>query len=487
MERAHVPSEVLRFVAGMRTIHIDSTVAAFTLLASLVAGILCAAPSVLITLRKSGAADLIETLKEGGRSASVGRARSRMRSALVTAEVALSFVLLVGAGLMVETFERMLTSNPGYNPKNLLSMTIALPASESRAAAQVGHIIAGLFSTRSLPESGQRTPAQITDYQDRVLAALITLPGARSAAASAYLGAAAGFYVEGRPESEPGDAHPWVSAVSGRYFETMELPMRQGRAISPQDGADSPPVVVLSETVASHYWPGYPRSESPVGHRVKLGGSQAPWLTVVGVAGDRKNWFYGFADPYVYVPYPQAPSPVMSVLLRTTADPLPLANSARAMVRSVDRDPLIYDVESMEQKIAWETSGVGGAAYSMKRYAAIALLLALTGIYAVTAYTVAQRTHEIGVRMALGARQADVLKMIVGRSFRMAGAGLALGLPLAYVLAKAASSVLYNVIAVDFRAFADFTAVLASAALLAAYLPARRAAKVDPAVALHEE
>jgi putative ABC transport system permease protein len=177
----------------------------------------------------------------------------------------------------------------------------------------------------------------------------------------------------------------------------------------------------------------------------------------------------------------------MSVLLRTTADPLPLANSARAMVRSVDRDPPIYDVESMEQKIAWETSGVGGAAYSMKRYAAIALLLALTGIYAVTAYTVAQRTHEIGVRMALGARQADVLKMIVGRSFRMAGAGLALGLPLAYVLAKAASSVLYNVIAVDFRAFAAFTAVLASAALLAAYLPALRAAKVDPAVALHEE
>ena len=487
MEKSHVPSEVLRFVPGMRAIHIDGTVAAFTLLASLVAGILCSAPAALIVLGKKAGADLGETLKQGGRSAGASHTRSRMRAALVAAEVALSLVLLVGAALMVETFQHMLAANPGYNPKNLLSMKIALPSPEHRAPVQIAGLLAGTYGARLQPESGGRTPAEITAYQDRALRALTSLAGVRGAAASADLGTAAGFYVEGRPEPRPGDATPWVRAATGTYFETMELPIREGRGISPQDGADSPRVVVLSETVASHYWPGYPRTDSPIGRRVRLGGPQAPWLTVVGVSGDMRNWFYGSADPFVYVPYAQSPSPVMGLLLRTTGDPLALAPSARAMVRSVDRDPPIYDVETMEQQIAWETSGVGGATYGMKKYAVIALLLAITGIYAVSAYIVAQRTHEIGVRMALGARQADVLKMIVAQSFRMAGAGLAIGLPLAYVLTRVASSLLYNVIVVDLRALAAFTAILALAALLAAYFPALRAARVDPAVALHEE
>ena len=487
LERTHIPSEILRFVAGMRTMHIDATVAVFTVVASLVAGILCSAPAIFISVRRNAAADIGETLKEGGRSASAGRARSRMRGILVGAEVALSLVLLVGAGLMVETFQHMLAANPGYNPKNLLTMKIALPRSGNQEPAQVGGHVVGQFGSRDLAASEGRTATEIKAYQDRVLTALTTLAGTRSAAASADLGTAAGLYVEGRPDPRPGDAAPWVRAASGRYFETMEVPIRDGRGVSPEDSADSERIVVLSESVARHYWPGYPRTESPIGHRIKLGGPQAPWLTVVGVVGDMRDWFYGYPDPFVYVPYAQSPSAVMDVLLRTAGDPLAMAPGARAMVRSVDRDPPIYDVESMEQRIAWETSGVGGAAYGMKKYAAIALLLALTGIYAVTAYIVAQRTHEIGVRMALGARQADVLKMIVVQSFRMAGTGLAIGLPLAYALTRVASSVLYNVIAVDLRAIAGFTALLALAALLAAYFPALRAARVDPAVALHEE
>jgi ABC-type antimicrobial peptide transport system permease subunit len=177
----------------------------------------------------------------------------------------------------------------------------------------------------------------------------------------------------------------------------------------------------------------------------------------------------------------------MKVLLRTYGDPLAAATGARAVVRGVDRDPPIYDVESMEQNIAWQTSGVGGAALSMKKYAIIALLLALTGIYAVMSYAVAQRTHEIGVRMALGARQTDVLRMVLGQSFRMAGAGLAIGLPLAYLLARVASSLVYNVIAVDLSAFAAFTLLLGLATLLATFFPAQRAARIDPAVALHNE
>jgi putative ABC transport system permease protein len=462
-DKAHVPSEVLRFVPGMRTMHMNGGVVLFTLVVSLIAGILCSAPAVLLVLRRSAAADLGETLKEGGRSSSAGAAHSRMRSALVTAEVAMALVLLVGAGLMVETFRHMLTADPGYNPKNLLTMTIALPASSYHA------------------------PERIHAYYDRALTALDGVPGVRLASASANLGATGGFYIEGRPEPRPGEAHPEVRAVSGHYFETMEFPIRQGRAISPQDGPDAPRVVVLSETVARHYWPDYPHTQDPIGRRVRLGDAQSPWLTVIGVSGDLKDWFSGQPQPMAYVPCAQAPSPVMKLLLRTTGDPLAVASNARAAVRGVDRDPPIYDVESMEQNVAWQTSGIQGAAFSMEKFAAIALLLAITGIYAVMSYAVAQRTHEIGVRMALGARQADVLKMVVGQSFRMAGAGLAIGLPLAYTLARVVSSLLYNVIPVDLSAFGAFTLLLGFAALLATYFPARRAAKVEPAVALHNE
>jgi putative ABC transport system permease protein len=461
--KSQVPSEVLRFVAGMKTMHIDGRVAAFTVVVSLLAGILCSAPAVLLTLRRNAAGDLSVTLKEGGRSSSSGAARSRMRSALVTAEVAIALVLLVGAGLMVETFNHLLTANPGYNPKNLLTMQIALP------------------------ESSYHAPAQISAYYDRVLAALDGLSGVRSAAASADLGNGGRFYVEGRPDPSSGDERPRVAAVSGHYFETLEFPIRQGRGISPQDGPDAPRVVVLSETLARHYWPGYPQTEDPVGRRVKVGNAESAWLTVIGISGDVKNWFTGQPSPLAYLPSAQTPSPVMTVLLRTTGDPLSVASGARALVRGVDRNPPIYDVETMEQRLAWQSSGVGGCALSMEIYAVVALLLAITGIYAVTSYAVAQRTHEIGVRMALGARQADVLRMVIGHSFRTAGIGLAIGLPLAYVLTRVATSLLFNVIPVDFLAFAAFTLLLGFATLSAAYFPAQRAAKVDPAVALHNE
>ncbi len=461
--KSRVPSEVLRFVAGMKTMHIDGRIAAFTVVVSLIVAILCSAPAVLLTLRKNAVGDLGEALKEGGRSSSYGAARSRMRSALVTAEVAMALILLVGAGLMVETFNHLLTANPGYNPKNLLTLQIALP------------------------ENSYRAPKPISAYYDRVLGVLDGLSGVLATAASADMGTAGRFYVEGRPDPRPDEAQPDMLAVSGHYFETMEFPIRQGRAISPQDGSDAPRVVVLSETMARRYWPDYPRTADPVGRRVKVGNSQSAWLTVVGVSGDVKNWFTGLPSLMVYVPYAQAPSPVMTLLLRTTGEPLDVASGARALVRNVDRNPPIYDVETMEQHVAWQSSGVGGCALSMEIYAIVALLLAITGIYAVTSYAVAQRTHEIGVRMALGASQADVLKMVLGQSFRVAGVGLAIGLPMAYVLTRFASSLVSNVIPVDLLAFAAFTLLLGFATLLATYVPAQRAAKVDPAVALHNE
>jgi putative ABC transport system permease protein len=462
LSKSRIPPEILRFVAGMRNMHIDAEVAAFTLGVSVLAAVLCSLPAILLALRGNVAGDLGEALKEGGRGPTSGPARSRARSALVVVEVALALILLVGAGLMLQAFRGLLTANPGFNPKNLLTMQVALP------------------------EQQYREPAQTASFYDRVLRTLGALPDVRAAASYADKGGPDGFYIEGQPEPRPGEMRPGVRTVSGRYFETAELPIRLGRGISGQDGPESPRVVVLSESVARHYWPDYPHGD-PIGRHIKLGNSQSPWLTVAGVSGDVKDWFTGQPMPAAYIPSVQAPQRAMMLLLRTAGDPLGVATSARAAVRAVDRNPPVYDVKSMEQIIAWQTSGVGAAAMSMEIYAGIALLLAVTGIYALTSYSVAQRTHEIGVRMALGARGSDVLKMVVGQSLRTAGAGLAIGLPAALILTKIVSSVLSNVVPMDLRTVAAFTVLLGASALLAAYVPARRAARVDPMVALHHE
>jgi putative ABC transport system permease protein len=359
---------------------------------------------------------------------------------------------------MVGTFHRMLAFHPGFNPKNLLSMEIALPAAK------------------------YREDSQVTAFYDRLLRGMETIPGVRAAGASGMQGSGA-VYVEGRPEPRPGEPEPAIRPVSEHYFEAMQLPITRGRSITRQDGAESPRVVVLGETVARHYWP----DSNPIGQRIRLGNSHAPWLTVVGVAGDIKDWFNGEPEPNAFVPYAQAPQASMRLALRTAGDPLAVANAARAAVRDVDRSQPAYDVKSMEQSIAEQTSGVRAAATVMSHYAIIALLLAATGIYAVISYSVARRTHEIGVRIALGAGEGRVVKMVVWQASRMAGLGLAVGIPMAIALTWTMSRVLLNVVALDPLTFAVFAALLGLSALLAGYIPARRAARVDATVALRHE
>jgi putative ABC transport system permease protein len=402
---------------------------------------------------------LNQSLKEGGRGSGSAASGSRLRSALVVVEVSLALVLLVGAGLMVGTFRRMLTFNPGYNPKNLLTMEIALPAMR-------------------YPES-----SQIIGFYDRVLKSLETIPEVQTAGASGWVGMAAGLHIEGRPEPLPGEPQPEIRAVSEHYFEAMQLSILRGNPISRLDGAESRRVVVIGESVARHYWP----DANPIGQRIKLGDSRSPWLTVIGVSGDVRDWFRALPEPAAYVPFFQAPQASVRVVMRTTADPLRVANAARAQVRALDKGQPVYDVKSMEQRIAEQTSGVRAAATSMTNYAVIALLLAATGIYAVISYSVARRTQEIGVRIALGAGQGDVLKMVVWQASRMAGLGLGIGIPMAFLLSRIMSSALYNVVALDSMTFAVFTALLGASALLASYLPARRAARIDAMVALRHE
>jgi putative ABC transport system permease protein len=263
----------------------------------------------------------------------------------------------------------------------------------------------------------------------------------------------------------------------------MEIPVLRGRSISASDGATAPRVIVLSETIARHYWP----DSDPIGSHIRLGDSKSPWLTVVGVSGDVRQWFTGEPMPAAYVSYLQSPSRRMSLRVRTLADPMSAAGGVRAKLRAVDRNQPVYDAKSMDQLLSEETSGVRVSASTMSMYAVIALLLAATGIYAVISYSVVQRTHEVGVRIALGAGRHDVLRMMLGRSIKLAGIGLAIGVPVAVALTLVMSSVLYNVVALEWTMFVAFTAVLGLSAMLAGYVPARRASKLDPMVALRHE
>ncbi len=251
--------------------------------------------------------------------------------------------------------------------------------------------------------------------------------------------------------------------------------------LAEQDTAGAAPVIVISKSVADHYWP----NSGPLGHRLRFG--QSPWLTVVGVSGDTIQWFTNQPDPAAYTSYRQKPMLSAELRLRTAGDPLLVEKAVAAKVRALDPSEPLYRMQSMEQVYADQRSGVQSAARGMENNAGIALFLALTGIYGVISYFVSQRTREIGIRIAVGASTADILKMTLREACRVAGIGLAIGVPATYLLMRILSSALYGVIVVRWTTFAGLTALLAAAALLAAYIPSRRAASVDPMVALRSE
>jgi putative ABC transport system permease protein len=458
MMKANIPAEVLRWVAGMRHLQIDPADLAFGFGLSMAAGIACTLPSVFQLLRQRKGDGLSEALKEAGRGATSSRAGNRARTILVAVEMALALVLLVGAGLMVRTFERMLAVNAGIDPKGVLTLEVT-PSPNS-----------------------YREGAQTAQYYQRALAEMDSLSGVEAAAASGAAGASK-WLIEGRDMPAPGEPRPAALAISARYFQAMRIPMVQGRSITERDGPEAPRVVVLSETLARYYW----RDSSPIGQRIRLGGTESPWLTVAGVCGDIRDWFGGEAQPMAYVSYRQEPPAAVRFELRTVRDPMQSAAGARAALRRVDANQAIYNVKSMEQVLAEETSGVKAAATVMSIDAAIALLLALMGAYSVASFFVAQRTQEIGVRVALGASPGGILRMVLGQTARTSGLGLLAGLLAAVVLSAIMSSTLFHAVAMEPLTFVALTAMLGAAALLAAWVPARRAARVDPAITLRGE
>ncbi|HEY6970761.1 MAG TPA: ABC transporter permease [Candidatus Angelobacter sp.] len=459
--RAGVPAFIVQHIAGVKNIRLDGSVLAFTAAVALLTGVLA---GVIPALQACSTSGLNEALKEGIRGSSSLPVRRRSRSLLVISEVALALILLVGASLMVKGFRNLVNRYPGYDAASTLSFRVTLPEKKD-------------------PNAHARA-----DFYDRVTQNLAAIPGVEAAAAVQYLpsGWAWGtstFTIENTAPPAGEQFRSGIQAVTPEFFRALRIPLRSGRFLSYQDGPDAPPVAVITEAMARRYWPG----SDPIGHRIRLRSSE-PWRTVVGVAGD--IWQNVFDENFrstTYVPMAQDGPPSAGFILRTARDPMLLSSAAAAAVQSVDRDQPAYDIRTLQQLITDNASGVEYSAEMMFAFAVIALLLAAAGIYAVMAYSVVQRTHEIGVRMALGAQHADVLRMIVGSSVKLAAGGLAIGVPAAFALMRLLASVLEGVVKLDLVLLAVLTAALGIIAALAGYLPARRATQVNPISALRHE
>jgi putative ABC transport system permease protein len=441
---------------------IDLRVLGFTLGITLLTGLIFGVVPALQTSR----VDLNDTLKEAARGSS--GSRSRARSLLVVVEIAMSLVLLVGAGLMVQSFLRLRHVNIGLHPTNVLTASLLTPRAKYK-------------------EDSQRA-ALIKQIVERVN----SLPGVESASATATLPLAGnnwtrGLTVEGYPVAAAGQT-PIVqhTVVTPGYFRTMGITLLAGRDFNDSDTKDSQDITIIDERVARQYWP----SESPIGKRVRFGPPEdnEPWHTIVGVVSAvRHRSMQEESDPSVYLPHQKIPTGGMTLVARTSSNPHDFVRALRHEVAQLDPDLPVSEVATMDEVVAESIWQPRLYAMLFAVFAGGALLLALIGIYGVMAFLVQQRTHEIGIRMALGASARDVFKLIVGRGMKLTAVGVLIGVGGAIALTRLMHSLLFNTSATDPFIFVLLSAVLSLAAFFACYLPARRAARVDPLVALRYE
>ena len=443
------------------SISIDARVFGFALVASCLTGVLFGLAPALSALR----GDIGKPLKEGERGSTHGGG-SRLRHALVASEVALALIVLCGAGLMIKSISRLLGVDPGLNPKNVLTMEMSVPQ-------------------EAIYEGPPGLPRFCQDLDEHVSA----IPGVVSVGAVAHLpfegDAGRGFEVEGQPPSEPGHM-PGAdySVACPNYFHTMGIPILKGREFTFQDTLSSPGVIVINEAMARQFWP----KEDPMGRAIRLGGPNGPRVTVVGVVGDVH--FLGLDQParhQFFRPYTQAGWPEMSIVVRTTSAPSTYKPLVKKAIAEFLPDRPVSGVQTMEEVVHDSTGSRRFPMLLLSTFSLLALVLAAVGIVGVVSYSVAQRTHEIGIRMALGARAADVLKLIVNGSMMWVLIGIALGVAGSIGLGRLLGSLLYGVRPADPLVLGSVSALLAAVALVASYVPARRAAKVDPLVALRYE
>jgi macrolide transport system ATP-binding/permease protein len=437
----------------------DWRVMAFTLIVSFITGALFGLAPAL----QASKVDLIPALKE---EAGFGGYRpSRFRNGLVVAQVALSLPLLIAAGLIVRSLQQVQMIGPGFEVENRITMSVDL-------------------SLQGYDEARGR------DFYRQLIARVESLPGARAAS---YIGAlplnldfsGGSIYVEGQQLKRASDA-PIVSyeRVWPRYFETMGVPLLEGRDFTMRDDKEESRFVIVNEAFARRFWPG----QSPIGKRLSRGGPDAPRFEVIGVAKDGKYWTLGEDPrPFVYFPMAREYDSDVALVVHTNVEPQSMINTIRREVERLDANLPLYDIKTMSEHLRIPLFPLQAGAWVMSGFALLALLLAGLGIYGVMAYAVSHRTHEIGIRMALGAESRDVMKLVVRQGMWLALMGLAIGLAGAFVLTRLMSSVLYGVSATDIVTFAGVTLLLGSVVLIACYLPARRAAKVDPMIALRCE
>jgi putative ABC transport system permease protein len=452
------PAEVPR----LAEIGVDARVLAFTTIVSLLVGLALGAAG-MVGDRRGPAADL----RAAAGRATAGRAALRVRGGLVVAQVALALMLLAGAGLLVRSVRKLTAIDPGFDPANLLTVNLTLPAG-------------------AYPE-----PAQRTAFFDRLLERARAIPGVQGAGAITFLplmaqGAATSFTVVGRPVPAPGQAPvAEIRSADPDYFRTMRIPLVRGRTPTAADGPNAPPVIVINQEMARAFWPG----EDPIGRRAKVSWTH-PDLEeeIIGVVGDVRGATLDTPiRPRIYYPLGQEPPGSLWIVIRNRGDVGGLTAAVRSAVREVDRNVPVENVATMYAHLAQSMAGRRYPMLLLSGFAGLALVLSAIGLYGVLAYIVGQRTQEIGIRVALGARPAEVLGLVVGQGLRFVGTGLVLGLAGAVLVTRVLRSLLYGVTPTDPAAIAGAGLGLVVVALLAAAIPARRAATVAPMEALRYE
>jgi len=458
--QVNMPAELIRFVDGWQTMAVGPRLVGFTIAIAAVTALIF---GILPALRASRPA-LAETLKDSGRGSTAGRGRQRLRTALVVGEIALALPLLVASGLSTVGAYRFLNGPQGYNPDGLLITRAVLPQTKYADAA-----------TRRL-------------FVDDLLPRLARLPGVRSVGISNVLPAGNGnpqtaFELEGRPQADR--ANPvtiGLRAATPDLLGTLNVPVLRGRGFTAADAAGAQEVAIISQAAVDRFFPG----EDPLGRRVRLG--DGPWVTIVGVSGDViHHWFDARNPPTIYRPYAQRSTLNVAIAVRADGDLAALAAPLRAAVREVDPQQPVFDLRTMRETLHVRTIGLQYVAAIMGVFGALALILAVVGVYSLMAFVMAQRTHEIGVRIALGASRRDVLRLTMGQAGRMAAVGVVIGLLLAAGVGRVMNATLQGVFADDFRLSLGFATILLVAAVSAGYLPGRRATRIDPLIALRAD
>ena len=461
---AAIPADIPR----VKEIGLDARVLGFTTAVSFLTGIIFGLAPAL----QASKTDLNESLKEGGRGSTEGLGRNRVRSILVVLEVALSLVLLISAGLLIKSFFQLMNVKPGLDPEHVLTASIALPPAKYAEVEQQ------------------------TAFFQQVMEKVRTLPGVDSVAVVNPLPLSNSFIQNiltllDRPPAAPGERLITNTRfVSPDYLRVMGIPLLKGRTFTEHDGGDRPYVFLVNETFVQRYYP----NEDPIGKRIRLSVRPSPDKPdaegeIVGVVGDVKHQTLDKeSGPETYLPYINMGESYMTLVTRTGAgDPSALTSALRVAVQQVDKDQPVFDIMTMNQILARSVATRRFNMLLLGVFAAIALILAAVGIFGVMNYSVTQRTHEIGIRMALGAQAGDVLKMILGQGMILTLIGVVAGLTAAFVLTRVMTGLLYGVSATDPLTFAGVSVLLSIVALIACYIPARRATKVDPMVALRYE